>query len=93
MSRTEMAMKFRTESGSRYELQLVSYDADPQLYRVRRRDKKGDESEFIAEIMTRIPVAIGSRVLFLVHEEEQPKMIMTTRVLPHIESADRPHSA
>lgn len=85
----EVVMRFRTESGSRYELQLASDEIEPQLYRVKRTDKKGEQSEFTATIMTRIPIEIGSRVLFTVFEGEQPNMLMTTRVLPDLKIVDQ----
>lgn len=81
-------MNFRTESGSRYELRLASDEIEPQLYRVKRTDKHGEQSEFTATIMTRIPIEIGSRVLFTVFEGEHPTMLMTTRVLPNLAVVD-----
>lgn len=89
MSGTEVVMKFRTESGSQYDLQLASNDIDPQLYRVTRTDKNGEQSEFTATVMTRIPFEIGSRVLFTVFEGDRPSMLMTTRVLPDLRMVDQ----
>lgn len=82
-------MNFRTETGSRYELQLASDEIEPQLYRVKRTDKHGEQSEFTAAIMTRIPFEIGSRVLFTVFEDEHPSMLMTSRVLPDLKVVDQ----
>lgn len=74
-------MEFVTESGSTYVLKAASEDIDHQLYRVARTDSKGGQLEFIAEIMTRIPIEIGARVIFTVmNGDDEPSMLMTTRV-------------
>lgn len=80
MSGMEVVMNFRTETGSLYELQLASDEIAPQLYRVKRTTRHGEQSEFTAVIMTRIPFEIGSRVLFTVYEGENPSMLLTSRV-------------
>lgn len=72
-------MEFETESGSVYRILPAEVDGYPPVYQFEKTDKDGNISDFRAEILTRVPIEMGTRVMLMVAGDKEP--ILTTKVV------------